>query len=478
MHWTSVAVMIVLAGVFTLCLSSRKRRKPPITVGFLHPHCLTGGGGERVLWCALLAVQNAMPGAQIVVYSAWSEAGVPLEEAVGKTKSALQTQFGLSLGDCSFIPVDICMARLVDPSRYPRLTLLFQAVGTTLLGLHAYWKHPVDVFVDTANLTFGLVFPKLLGAQTMSYVHYPTISTDMLSVVRSRRAQFNNSEAIARSTALSFVKLLYYRMFAFLYAVAALFCDIPLANSSWTRNHLESLWWRPQRLKTVFPPCPSIPDAVIVDSSARDEGLIVSVGQFRPEKNHELQLDIMEYLQNNHPTLKAKLLMIGGTRNIADEQRGQALRKSASRRHLPVTVLPNASCEELVEALNRASVGLHTMRDEHFGISVVELQAHGLIAVGHNSGGVRLDIIEDGVTGLLAGEGGAAEYGERIADAMHGMSAAEQLRMRERGVRAARRFSEAAFQEQFAFALGEVCLAGRTVSLLFPALGGRRVQME
>lgn len=38
-------------------------------------------------------------------------------------------------------------------------------------------------------------------------------------------------------------------------------------------------------------------------------------------------------------------------------------------------------------------VGLHTMVDEHFGISVVELLAAGLYVVAHNSGGPRTDIL-------------------------------------------------------------------------------------
>lgn len=30
----------------------------PLTVAFFHPYCNGGGGGERVLWCALRALQN------------------------------------------------------------------------------------------------------------------------------------------------------------------------------------------------------------------------------------------------------------------------------------------------------------------------------------------------------------------------------------------------------------------------------------
>jgi alpha-1,2-mannosyltransferase len=52
--------------------------------------------------------------------------------------------------------------------------------------------------------------------------------------------------------------------------------------------------------------------------------------------------------------------------------------------------------------LREASVGIHTMWNEHFGISVVEMMAAGLVVVAHNSGGPSMDIVvpfEDEPTG-------------------------------------------------------------------------------
>ena len=43
--------------------------------------------------------------------------------------------------------------------------------------------------------------------------------------------------------------------------------------------------------------------------------------------------------------------------------------------------------------LARASVGLSTMADEHFGISVVEFMAAGVVPVVHASGGPLCDIV-------------------------------------------------------------------------------------
>ena len=40
-------------------------------------------------------------------------------------------------------------------------------------------------------------------------------------------------------------------------------------------------------------------------------------------------------------------------------------------------------------------MGIHTMEAEHFGISVVEMLAAGLIVVAHNSAGPKQDIIKE-----------------------------------------------------------------------------------
>ena len=42
---------------------------------------------------------------------------------------------------------------------------------------------------------------------------------------------------------------------------------------------------------------------------------------------------------------------------------------------------------------SRAKVGVHTMRNEHFGIAVVELMASGIITIAHKSAGPLEDII-------------------------------------------------------------------------------------
>lgn len=48
-----------------------------------------------------------------------------------------------------------------------------------------------------------------------------------------------------------------------------------------------------------------------------------------------------------------------------------------------VEIKANVSYQELIQNYKMASIGIHTMWNEHFGISVVELMAAGLITVAH-----------------------------------------------------------------------------------------------
>lgn len=116
------------------------------------------------------------------------------------------------------------------------------------------------------------------------------------------------------------------------------------------------------------------------------EPLVVSVAQYRPEKNHALQLHAFHRLLQLYPEhgCQPRMVLIGGCRNDADEARVQELKQLRQELQLSDTVdiLVNLPYDQLLDYLSRAKIGLHTMRDEHFGIGVVEFLASGLVLAG------------------------------------------------------------------------------------------------
>lgn len=75
-----------------------------------------------------------------------------------------------------------------------------------------------------------------------------------------------------------------------------------MVNSSWTEKHILDLWKNPFQTHRVYPPC-EVSNLKSLEHIKSDKIIILSVAQFRPEKDHPLQLQTMyelrEKLRNN-----------------------------------------------------------------------------------------------------------------------------------------------------------------------------------
>eukprot|EP00033_Pygsuia_biforma_P001125 GCRY01001282.1.p1 GENE.GCRY01001282.1~~GCRY01001282.1.p1 ORF type:complete len:462 (-),score=103.13 GCRY01001282.1:1121-2506(-) len=438
--------LVVLLRIFL----QGKRRKNEFVLGFFHPYCNDGGGGERVLWCAIQAVQEKYEHIKTVVYT--GDVDKSPREIVARAK----LQFGLEFKqEIEF--VFLKHRSIVEASRYPYFTLLCQSLGGFFLGLEAIFKLNPDVMIDTMGYAFTYpLFRLLAGCRVAAYVHFPIITTDMLKLVHERRPSYNNNEHISSSPVLSFVKLIYYHIFAFMYSIAGRFAETIMVNSTWTRNHIVQLWRKDSSTFIVYPPCDTsgLQD-IPLSSPLRQPNLIVSVAQFRPEKDHRKQLKALSVLLIRRPELKKQvtLVVIGSCRNEEEGERVESLKSYSNALGLEnnVRFCVNVTYSQLQRYLGSATIGLHSMWNEHFGIGVVEFMAAGVIPIGHNSGGPRSDIIvpfNNRPTGYLAST--PLEYADRI-EAILEMTEEERLLISS-GARdsVASRFSEEVFRRNFA----------------------------
>lgn len=198
----------------------------------------------------------------------------------------------------------------------------------------------------------------------------------------------------------------------------------------------------------VHPPCNIAPFLTIPLRKPVDSFNIVSIGQFRPEKDHELQLISFKLFFESctqHPL--PSLLLIGSCRDQEDHNRVRALKLLANTLGIGphVEFYVNISFEELLQLLSRSHVGLHTMWNEHFGICIVELMAAGLIMVAHNSGGPQTDIISRGRTGFLCCT--SAEYSEAFTLIHSNYSGLQGMALSAR--KSVEKYSEEAFTHQY-----------------------------
>lgn len=113
--------------------------------------------------------------------------------------------------------------------------------------------------------------------------------------------------------------------------------------------------------------------------------------------------------------------LIGSTRGPDDEQIVEDLRALAKKLGIESSVkfqlnLPRSKINEIFSI---AKLGIHTMKQEHFGISIVEMMAAGLVTIAHASAGPLLDIIggsKKAIVGYLATN--EADYAKYVVEAM------------------------------------------------------------
>ncbi|OCH87325.1 mannosyltransferase [Obba rivulosa] len=445
-------------------------------VGFFHPYCNAGGGGERVLWTAVSILQRTEPDLVSVVYS--GDVDATTDEIIAKVKA----RFDIELSPHTLHFVFLDSRHLVEDSTWKRFTLLGQSLGSMYLAWEAMSKLIPDLYIDTMGYAFTFHVVSWLGGIPIgAYVHYPTISTNMLERVKTRKKWHTNSDVISSSNVLSKGKLLYYRLFMYYYAHSLRQARFIMVNSSWTRNHIDAILQHadplldalhflpplifikallqrsnpsPKSARVVYPSCDTREMAKLPLEGR--ERVILSVAQFRPEKDHPAQLHAFHKLLESHPEYRTpekrvRLVLLGGSRNADDATRVEGLKALAKELDIEqdhVQFVVNASYPEMLEWLSKASIGLSTMVDEHFGINVVEFMAAGAIPVAHASGGPLLDIVVP-----FEGEptGYHATSPETFAEALRTvltLSLQAELAMRSRARKwAVQRFSEDEFEK-------------------------------
>jgi alpha-1,2-mannosyltransferase len=90
------------------------------------------------------------------------------------------------------------------------------------------------------------------------------------------------------------------------------------------------------------------------------------------------------------------------------------------------------------------------MWNEHFGISIVEMMAAGLITIAHDSGGPKSDIITPPTTGFLATT--ETQYAQAMQH-VFSMSASEQQAIRDAARVSMARFNDQEFEVSFTKAI-------------------------
>lgn len=257
---------------------------------------------------------------------------------------------------------------------YNRFTLLLQTLGSILPIIESLQLEP-DIIIETQGFcALGLIYKLIYNTKIVTYIHYPIISKEMINKNQN--------------------KYIYYKLFSILYYLFGYFYNLVLVNSTWTKNNIDYLW--NLNSKILYPST-----NLKTNKNQNRNRNILYLAQFRREKNHSLVLKAFSKIYKKYNN---KLLLIGGCRNEKDEIYIQELKDKANKLNIleNIEFYINLDNENLKSILSSCLIGVHCMVDEHFGIVLLEYLLNGLIIVANNSGGPKLDIINNNEDGFLA----------------------------------------------------------------------------
>ena len=133
--------------------------------------------------------------------------------------------------------------------------------------------------------------------------------------------------------------------------------------------------------------------------------VVTIVAALRPEKNHELFLDVAGRVLRQLP--EARFLIVGdGPRRAALEQRAREMNITHS-----VSFLGSRS--DVPRVLTATDVFALTSHNEANPVSILEAMSVGRPVVATNVGSIH-EVVDDGVTGLLAPPGDAQQFSEQL----------------------------------------------------------------
>jgi glycosyltransferase involved in cell wall biosynthesis len=173
-----------------------------------------------------------------------------------------------------------------------------------------------------------------------------------------------------------------------------------LTNSNYTKLEVKKLLNK--NSVVIYPPVEVgkiLKESANADNRER-QNIVITISRISYEKNLEVIPLIAYYAKSLG--LQVKFVIAGavkGSRGLDVLRRIQKISKKLNVEEF-LLILPNISEERKIMMLCKSKVYIHPMKNEHFGITVVEAMAAGVPVIVYRSGGPYLDIIDRDKYGL------------------------------------------------------------------------------
>lgn len=317
-----------------------------VKVGVIHNSLNSTGGGERLCLKTIESLKEA--GYEVILATVEPTEWSRVERIIG---------------------------RVVKPDREVSLLNIrvrrfgiYMRVLTSFLALNL--RRRCDIVINT----HGDVLP--IEADVI-YMHYPTFALLKENPANTKysssmfwRAYFAPYEVIQRSLVRRFLN------------------GLILTNSIFSKRAIKKHTGKDATV--VYPPVDVETFASAAKSDVR-ENLVVSCGRYSPEKNYEFILRVADRLRDK----PVRFIIVGASSGrVSREYYAKLERLRRIKKLNNIELLRDLDFTKLLTLYGKAKIYLHGMRYEHFGISVVEAMAAGLVPIVHRSGGPWEDILK------------------------------------------------------------------------------------
>ena len=157
-----------------------------------------------------------------------------------------------------------------------------------------------------------------------------------------------------------------------------------LTNSGYTRKAISNAF--NIDAKILYPPVDVETFQEIALKSNQRDGMVLVISRIAPDKQIENAIEVARIMRSRGI---GKIMTIAGNLHYYDLQYYQQMKNMIADYDLSdyVSLQTNISFSRLIQLMQLAKVYFHPRIDEHFGISIVEAMASGLVPVVSNIGG-------------------------------------------------------------------------------------------
>jgi alpha-1,2-mannosyltransferase len=260
------------------------------------------------------------------------------------------------------------------------------------------------------------------------YVHYPT---------------FSDFERL--SINLKYSRSLFWRIYITPYKMMHPFFEsylnsgVLVTNSTFSKRAIKKHTGKNSIV--IHPPVDVTAFASVVEGNKR-ENRVVTCGRYSPEKNYEYVLEVAKLLQT------AEFAVVGSFSGEKSIKYYEKLSSIKSQKNLAnVELIRALGLKDLLRLYGKAKIYMHAMKNEHFGIAVIEAMAAGLVPVVYRGGGPWVDILKE----KQGYHGFSYKTPDEAANIIKTVLANEKIRKKiaERNIAYAKQFSTTLFKEKF-----------------------------